>query len=52
MAKAIAECAFTSFELPIMLSMEMHCSKKQQLILAKMLVAEVGDALLHVRAAP
>jgi len=45
-AKAVAECAFVASELPVVLSMEMHCSSTQQNSLAKMLVQRVGDALL------
>ena len=29
-AKAVAECAFVTSELPVILSLEMHCSVKQQ----------------------
>ena len=48
-AKAIAECAFVTSELPVSLSLEMHCSPKQQHKLAKALEAHLGSALLSVR---
>ena len=48
-AKAIGECAFTASDLPVILSLEMHCSPKQQRKLAKSLVTHLGDALLKVR---
>jgi len=46
-ARAIGECAFTSSELPVVLSLEMHCSPKQQNKLAKMMIAHFGTALLR-----
>ena len=49
-AKAIGECAFVTSELPVILSLEMHCSSEQQRRIAAMLVEHVGDALLSVRA--
>ena len=50
-AKAVAECAFVTSALPVVLSMEMHCSPTQQRQLAQMLVQHVADALLSVRPA-
>ena len=48
-AKAVAECAFVNSELPVMLSLEMHCSPPQQQRLTKIILAHVGDAVLSVR---
>ncbi|KAL1507309.1 hypothetical protein AB1Y20_008155 [Prymnesium parvum] len=45
-AFAIGECAFVSSQLPIIISLEMHCSVKQQKQIADLLVSEFGDALL------
>ncbi|EOD10886.1 hypothetical protein EMIHUDRAFT_215146 [Emiliania huxleyi CCMP1516] len=42
---AIAEHAFTSSPLPVILSIEMHCSAKQQKKIAKELVNTLGDLL-------
>ena len=44
-AKAIAECAFITSELPVIVSLEMHCSSEQQRIVAEILVEQLGDAL-------
>eukprot|EP00966_Prymnesium_polylepis_P015279 353485-Prymnesium_polylepis.2 len=62
-AAAVAECAFLTFELPVMLSLElpldpflrprrrqMHCTPKQQHWLASNVIHHIGDALLKVRA--
>ena len=48
-AKAISECAFVTSELPVILSLEMHCKPAQQRVLANMLVEHLGPALLLVR---
>ena len=48
-AVAIADCAFATFELPVILSLEMHCSPKQQRRLAQMLMKHLGSAMLLVR---
>jgi len=45
-AKAVGECAFTVSDLPVILSLEQHCSPQQQHVLTKMMVAHLGDALL------
>ena len=50
-ARAVGECAFVTSELPVILSLEMHCSPEQQHRIAQMLVKHVGDALLSVRTA-
>ena len=42
---AIAEHAFTSSPLPVILSLEMHCSAKQQRKIAKELINTLGDQL-------
>ena len=47
-ARAVAECAFVNSELPVMLSLEMHCNPRNQNRLAKMLVGNLGDTLLKV----
>ena len=47
-AKAIAELAFATSKLPVILSLEQHCSPKQQNMLAKMMVNYIGNALLSV----
>jgi len=44
-AKAVAECAFITSELPVVLSLEMHCSPPQQRQLALMMVKHIGEAL-------
>ena len=48
-AAAIAECAFVTSELPVILSLEMHCTPKQQNKLAKSLVSRLGNTLMAVR---
>jgi len=45
-AEAISECAFVNSELPVILSLEMHCNTQQRNMLAKMLVENIGDRLL------
>jgi len=45
-AKAIAECAFVTSEMPVMLSLEMHCNCHQQNRLAKLMVTHMDAALL------
>ena len=45
-AEAIAETAFVTSELPVILSLEMHCSPPQQRQIAEILVAHLGKALL------
>ncbi|KAL1527507.1 hypothetical protein AB1Y20_008897 [Prymnesium parvum] len=45
-ARAIAECAFVTSELPVMLSLEMHCTPPQQRRLATMCVLHFGRKLL------
>jgi len=45
-AKAIGECAFITSDLPVILSMEMHCSPEQQGQLTEMLLEHVGDRIL------
>eukprot|EP00966_Prymnesium_polylepis_P056273 1301956-Prymnesium_polylepis.2 len=47
-AKAIGEFAFVNHELPVVLSLEMHCGPKQQQKLAKHLADNTGQALLRV----
>jgi len=47
-AKAIAEHAFTTSTMPVVLSMEMHCSPSQQRRLSNMLIDHLADALLMV----
>ena len=49
--KAVAESAFVTSELPVILSLEMHCDPKQQNALAKMMVKRFGERLLTVRLA-
>jgi len=48
-ANAISDCAFVTSDLPVILSLEMHCSPKQQNSLAHMLVAHLDDTLLAHR---
>ena len=48
-AKAVAECAFVASDLPVVISMEMHCSPIQQRRVAEVLIQRLGDALLSVR---
>ena len=45
-AIAIAECAFVTSALPVIMSLEMHCSPKQQRLLATALIKHLGGALL------
>ena len=33
--KAVAECAFVCSEMPVILSLEMHCSPRQQRLIAE-----------------
>ena len=47
-ALAIGESAFITTELPVVLSLEMHCSPKQQRILAQMMAEHIGDLLMRV----
>jgi len=44
-AAAVAECAFTASELPVILSLEMHCSPKQQQGVAGNLIRLMGSSL-------
>jgi len=44
-ALAVAECAFVTSELPVVLSLEMHCNSKQQRQLAELLTEHLGDNL-------
>jgi len=46
-AKAIGECAFVTSDLPVVLSLEMHCSPPQQRHIALMLIKYLDDALLQ-----
>lgn len=48
-AKAVAECAFVTSELPVILSLEMHCTPAQQHRIATTLIEQLGGALLTVR---
>jgi phosphatidylinositol phospholipase C, delta len=48
-AVAIGEFAFVASRLPLVISLEMHCSRKQQLAVAKMSVEHFGERLLPVR---
>eukprot|EP00966_Prymnesium_polylepis_P223308 5166950-Prymnesium_polylepis.1 len=43
-AKAIAECAFTNSELPVILSLEMHCTPGQQFRLAKLMTEHLSNS--------
>jgi len=45
-AKAIGECAFVTSDLPVVLSLEMHCSPPQQRHIARMLIKYLDEALL------
>ena len=47
-AKAVGECAFMPSELPVILSMEMHCNPSQQRMLATMMIEHIGEPLLQV----
>jgi phosphatidylinositol phospholipase C, delta len=51
-AKAVADCAFETSVLPVILSLEMHCSSKQQRMLAEMMLHHIGTALISVRTVP
>jgi hypothetical protein len=46
--KAVAECAFFTSELPVILSLEMHCSPKQQHKLAQKMVEHLGQTFVTV----
>jgi phosphatidylinositol phospholipase C, delta len=48
-SKAIADCAFIASALPVILSMEMHCSPKQRGTLARIMVFHMEHMLLTVR---
>ena len=48
-AKAIAECAFDTCEMPVVLSMEMHCSPPLQRKLAVVMLEHLGTTLFMVR---
>ena len=50
-AVAVAETAFENSELPVILSLEMHCGPKQQHKLATMLLEHLGVAVLRVSCA-
>jgi len=45
-AKALSECAFVTSELPVVLSMEMHCCPKQQRQITEDLLENLGQELL------
>jgi len=45
-AKAIGEHAFRTSDLPLSLSLEMHCSPRQQRSLTDMMIVHFGDSLL------
>lgn len=45
-AKAIEECAFVTSELPVILSLEMHCSPPQQHQIAELLIQHLGGMLM------
>jgi len=48
-AKALAECAFVTSELPVVLNLEMHCSPKQQRDLAASMIEHLEKLLItHV----
>ena len=49
MAKAVADCAFITSKLPVVLSMEMHCSAQNQNRLAHSMVDSMGADLVSVR---
>ena len=46
MIRAIAETAFVTSELPVILSFENHCNQKQQVVMAQHCRAIFGDLLL------
>jgi hypothetical protein len=45
--KAIAETAFVVSRMPVILSLEMHCKRRGQEMIAAILKQYLGDALLH-----
>jgi len=45
-SKAVGECAFVTSLLPVSLSLEMHCSPRQQTRVAKMMVQHFESSLL------
>jgi len=45
-ARAIAECAFVTSELPVILSLEMHCNPTNQHQIAVMLVKYLGSIIM------
>ena len=45
-AKAVSETAFVTSQAPVLLSLEMHCGKKQQARIAELLKKELGALLL------
>ena len=47
--RAIAECAFVTSELPVILSFENHCSQRQQVVMAQYCRDILGDLLLSER---
>eukprot|EP00966_Prymnesium_polylepis_P120325 2780436-Prymnesium_polylepis.1 len=46
-AKAVRQCGFVTSDLPIILSLEMHCSPKQQAKLASMMISHIDHFLLQ-----
>jgi hypothetical protein len=48
-AQAVEQCAFVTSKLPVILSLEMHCTPKCQNKLAKMMAQSFGSAMLTVR---
>jgi|EP00966_Prymnesium_polylepis_P144346 hypothetical protein len=48
-ATAVADFAFATTRLPVIMSLEMHCSQRQQRHIAKMLTTRLGNCLLPVR---
>jgi len=45
-AQAVVDCSFVTSSLPVILSLEMHCSPEQQVVLASTLVTGLGQRLL------
>ena len=45
--QALVETAFATSDLPIIISLEMHCSHKQQVRCAALMCSLLGDALLQ-----
>jgi len=45
-AKGITDCAFVTSEMPVALSLEMHCTPRQQQDIAKTMVKHFGSALI------